>query len=309
MELDDRIPSVLVTLARIHSLLGNQDLALQEFHQALALDPEDAVAVRGLATFYKNSGRNDDAEKALQQAITMRPDDWYTYNELGAFYEEIGKDPQAISAYRQALRITPDNAEVWSNLGAAYLDTDGQQALAEEALRKSIALAPSYPAYANLGLLYLQQKRFSESAAANEQALREDGNNYIVWNNLMLAYQGSGQTDKAKTARRRAEELAEQAVQLKPRDAMAHSQLAMLYAFDKLNQKSTASIRTSLALAPDDSNVLDNVGEAYELLGNRNLALKYIEKSLQKGYALDNLRSDPNLQALVADPRFKPPGR
>jgi serine/threonine-protein kinase len=158
-------------------------------------------------------------------------------------------------------------------------------------------------------MLYLQQKRYPEAAAATEQALRESGSDYLVWNNLMFAYQGSGQRDKAETARRRAEQLAEQAVQLKPRDAMAHSELAMFYAYDKLNPKAMASIRTSLALAPDDSNVLDNVGEAYELMGNRDLALKYIEKSLQKGYALENIQADPNLQALVADPRFKPPGR
>ena len=119
----------------------------------------------------------------------MRPDNWYGYNELGAFYGRQGKYPQALTAYNEALHITPDNAEIYSNLAAAYLDAGGEQSntQAEQALRKSIALSPSYPAYANLGLLYMHEKRYSESAGATEQALKLNGNNYLVWNNLMLA--------------------------------------------------------------------------------------------------------------------------
>jgi len=155
-------------------------------------------------------------------------------------------------------------------------------------------------------MLYLQEKRYAEAAATTEQALKMNGNDYMVWNNLMIAYEGAKQPDKAAVARRRAEELAEKVVQLKPRDALAQSTLASLYAADKMNDKAMARIRTSLALAPDDPNVLSNVGEAYEFLGDRALALQFIEKSLAKGYALEDIHNTPGLQSLVADPRFKP---
>lgn len=128
----------------------------------------------------------------------------------------------------------------------------------------------------------------------------------MVWNNLIIAYEGAKQPEKAAAARRKAEELAEKVVQLKPRDALAQSTLASLYAADKLNEKALSHIRTSLALAPDDPNVLSNVGEAYEFMGDRAHALEYIEKSIAKGYALEDIRNIPGLQALIADPRFKP---
>jgi serine/threonine-protein kinase len=306
-ELDNRVPSVFVTLAQIHDALGKHDLALQEFHHALDLDPKSAPALEGLARSYESSGRVTDAEKTFQDAAAMRPDDWDGYNALGAFYGRKGKYPQSETAYQEALQITPDNAELYSNLAAAYLDQGGQQALgeAEQALKKSVALNPSYPAYANLGLLYMQEKRYQEAATATEQALRINGNNYLVWNNLMLAYEGSKQNDKAATARQKTEQLAEKAVALKPRDAVAVSTLAALYAQDKLNEKAEARIRTSLALAPDDPNVLSNVGEAFELMGDRDQALNYIGKAIGKGYALDDIANEPELQSLVADPRFK----
>jgi eukaryotic-like serine/threonine-protein kinase len=309
-ELDNQLPGVFVTLAQIHDLKGNHDLALQEFHHTLGLDPKNAAALSGLALSYERSGRVADAEKSLQDAVAMRPDDWSQYNELGAFYDRQGKYPQAVAAYRQALEITPDNADLYSNLAAAYLDEGGResQAEAERALKQSLALSPGYPAYANLGMLYLQEKRYAEAASVTEQALHINGNDYMVWNNLMLSYTGSKQPEKAATARSNAEALAEKAVELRPGDAIAHSTLATFYAGEKQQQKALSAIRTSLALAPDDPGVLSNVAEAYEFLGDRLQALKYMEKALEKGYGLDEVAMDPYLQSLISDPRFKAPG-
>lgn len=306
-ELDNSVPATFVTLANVHDALGKHDLALQEFQHALVLDPKDAAALDGLARSYENSGRVADAEKTFEKAAALQPDNWYGYNALGAFYDRQGKYPQAVSAYQQALDITPDNAEIYSNLASAYLNAGGKENLtkAEEALKRSVALNPSYPAYANLGILYMQEKRYQEAATATERALQINGNNYLVWNNLMLAYEGAGQDDKARAARKRAEEVAEHVVAMKSQDAMAQSTLATLYAQDKQNEKAMSKIQTSIALAGDDPNVLSNIGEAYEFLGNREQALKYIEKAISKGYGVEEIVEDPSLQALAADPRFK----
>ncbi|HVC47787.1 MAG TPA: protein kinase [Terracidiphilus sp.] len=310
-EIDSSIPAIYVTLARIHDALGKHDLALQEFQHALALNPHDAAALIGLAVSYESSGRVADAEKIFQKAAVMRPNNWEGYNELGAFYDRQGKYPQAIAAFKQALQITPDNSRLYYNMAAAYLDAGDKQsqALAEQAIKKSISINPSYPAYANLGLLYLEEKRYAESAAATEQALHLNGNDYMVWNNLLLAEIGAKEPQKAQAARQKSEQLAEQLVALKPQDALAQSTLAILYASDKRKDKAISKIQTSLALAPEDPNVLSNVGEAYEMMGNRLEAIQYETLAVRKGYALQSVESDPDLQALVADPRFKPPGK
>lgn len=310
-ELDNSIPGVFVTLAQIHDYQGKHDLALGEFQHALQIDPNDAAALEGLAKSYEKSGRIADAEKTFQRAAVLRPDNWDGYNSLGAFYERQGKYPQAIAAYRQALQITPDNAELYSNLATAYLDQGGPQSLppAEQALKRSIALNPGYPAYANLGMLYMQEKRYPEAASETEAALKINGNNYMVWNNLMLAYEGADQEDKAAAARRQAEQTAERVVVLKPQDPTAQSALATFYAQDKQSDRALAKIQTSLALAPDDPNVLSHVGEAYEFLGHRAEALQYMEKAIRKGYPVEEITGDPGLQALVADPRFNTKGK
>lgn len=101
----------------------------------------------------------------------------------------------------------------------------------------------------------------------------------------------------------------EGAVQTTPRDAVAQASLALLYAQKKLRDKAISRIQSALALSPEDSGVLASIGEAYEDLGDRAQALQYIEKSILKGYALDTLKSDPDLQGLLADPKFRPNGK
>jgi hypothetical protein len=44
-------------------------------------------------------------------------------------------------------------------------------------------------------------------------------------------------------------------------------------------------------------------------LGDRTQALLYIEKSLQKGYALSALKNIPDMQGLMSDPSFRPSGK
>ena len=57
---------------------------------------------------------------------------------------------------------------------------------AEQMYQKSIALAPSYAAYANLGYLYLQEQKYPDAASAEEKALQTNDRDYLVWGNLAI---------------------------------------------------------------------------------------------------------------------------
>ncbi len=305
-EIDNRIPAVHVTLARIHDLMGHHDLALQEFQQALDLDPHYAAAISGLAHAYEGSGRSADAEAAYQKAAALGPDSWDAYDELGNFYNREGKFEQAIQQYQHALQLTPDNAQVYANLGGCYLNSGDNklQGDAEQALKKSIELSPSYPAYTNLGNLYMIEQRYAESAAILDNAIKINDHDYVVWSNLVLAYEWLNNKDKAEAARRRMLSLLEQEVKMKPQDAEAQATLAVLNAHYGLTSQAESRIQTALALAPDDPDVLADVAEAYELLGKRDQAIEEMHKAIQKGFAIDEAKGDPELKGLVSDPKF-----
>ena len=309
-QLDDRLPMVYVTLGKIHSYTGNYDLALQESQRALQLDPRNADAIISLARSYESAGRIADAEAAYRKAIALRPDSWDGYNQLAGFLNDHQRYDEAVAQYRHAIELTPDNAALYLNLGAVYSSMgDKHYPEAEQMLRKSIELEPTYGAYANLGYLYNQEQKFTEAAAATEKALQMNDRNYVVWGNLAIAYEGLKDKEKTSKAWDREIDLLEQTVRDTPRDAIAQSNLGLLYAKKKLRDKAVSRIQSALALSPDDPNVLAIVGVAYEDMGDRTEALQYVEKSLQKGYSLEDLKNTPDLQGLFSDPRFRPSGK
>lgn len=308
LELDGRLPGAYVTLGRIHDISGKYDLAEQEFQRALNLNPRDPDALNGLGIANEKAGRLKEAEASFQKAIALRDDDWNSYNELGLFYDRIGKYDKAIEQLQHAARLTPDNAQVYSNLGAVYIDMGDAKVTpqAEAALEKSIQLAPSYPAYANLGMLYEQQKRYQDAASVTEKALQLNEKNYRVWENLAIAYEGLGQKDKAAGARDHELALVKAEAVVQPKDGELQSYLGLLYAQKGLSQEADRHLETALALGPDNQVILENVGEADEHLGRRRRAIDYMEKALRRGYPMENLRTNPALASLLADPSFRP---
>ena len=306
-QLDDHIPAVFVTLGRLHDSTGKHDLAVQEFQHALQLNARDADALSGVAHAYENAGRVQDAEATFKKAAALRPDSWVSYNDLGLFYDRQNRYPESIAALQKAIELTPDNAQVYLNLGAVYTDTGDAKLVpsAEQALRKSIELTPSYPAYANLGQLYYLEKRYAESASMTEKALQLNDNNYLVWNNLVAAYEWLKENDKAATARARAIELAEKSAKLNPQDALAQAKLASLYARQNVREKAMARIQTALALSPDDPGILGDIATAFEYLGDRRQAIQYAQRAIQKGYPFEQFANDPDMQSLILDPNFR----
>ncbi len=306
LELDSRMPSAYVTLGKLHDTSGQHDLALSEFQRALDLDAKNPDALSGLAGAYEHAGRLKDAEASFQMAIALRPDSWNGYNNLALFYDRQNRFAESREQLLKAIKMTPDNAQLYLNLAAVDLDTGDTklQADAEQSLKKSLALNPGYAAYANLGLLYQNEKRYAEAAAVTEKALAIDANNYLVWNNLESDYLFLQNEQGAARAQARAKELAEQEVRLNPQAADVVARLAAYYAHDKENEQALSHVRTALALAPRDPTVLSSVGEAYELMGDRQKAIEYLHQALSKGFPMDQIATDPELQSLIKDPHF-----
>jgi len=300
-QLDDHLATTYVSLGMLHTSLSENDLAQQEFAKALQINPRDASALTGLARNYEHMGRTADAEAAFKKAVALRPDYWDGYNSLGWFYTRLGRNTDAIAQFRRVIELTPDNATAWSNLAAAYLDINDEASRAEgeKALQKSIAIAPTYAAYANLGVLYLNEKRYKDSAAMTRKALELNDGNYLVWDNLRVASEWMKDEAQTRSARDKTLALLEPFAAAHTQDATAQSMLAKIYAAKGERDKALQHMVASLALAAKDSDVLGDAAETYEMLGERDKALTYAKDSLATGSTLEGLALRPGLQALV----------
>jgi serine/threonine protein kinase/tetratricopeptide (TPR) repeat protein len=311
LEIDSNLPIAYGTMGRIHQDEGKSDLALQELQQAIKLNPRSTEVLRGLALTYEAAGRQQEAEQTFTKAAVMTPDYWGGFDDLGLYYDRQAKYPQAIEQLKRAAELTPDNAQVYSNLGAVYIDWGDAKVLpeAEQALRKSIALTPSYPAYANLASLYYNAKRYRDAASMWEAALKLNDRNYLVWGFLENAYKWLKEDGKAAAARERMLALLEPYVKMKPQDAEAQASLASLYSKKGDREKASIRLQAALAMAPENPGVLENAAVVYEMLGDHAKAVQYVEKCLQKGTALADLQNDPDLQKSLNDPKFQTLGK
>jgi eukaryotic-like serine/threonine-protein kinase len=311
VQIDDRLAGAHVTLGYVNISLAKTDLALQEFRKALDINPRDSSAVMGMASVNEHLGHLAEAEGDFKRSIALRPDYWDGYTALGNFYDRQNRVQDAIAQYRRVIELTPDNPAAYSNLGAEYMSLNNSEsnAQAETALRKSIQMAPTYEAFANLGWLYITEKRYADSAAATRKALDLNDKDWRVWANLMLAYQWLKDEENYRSARTKTLRLLEDYAAVNPQEAAVQSGLSTYYAEDKLREKALAHVESALALAPKDSSVLADVAETYEDLGDRKRALQYAQQSLKNGGTMDDLARRLALQGLLADPSFRSSGK
>jgi Flp pilus assembly protein TadD len=309
--LDEKLPAVHVILGQLNATSGKDDLALAEFKKGLELNPNDAEAMMHIAGIYARLKHPQEAEANFKQSIALRPDYWSGYLALALFYDDEGRYQESIDQLKRVIELTPDNPTAYSNLGAVYMDIGDAKSnqAAEAAFRKSLELAPNYEAYTNLGYLYFTQKRYHEAIQQYRQAAALNDKDWRVWANLMISYQWLNDQANLGLARAKAQAGIEQLLAIRPQDAHAHSILGLYYAQENLRDKALSQVHTALALEPKNGDILGNVAETFETLGDRKQAIEYARASMATDYGLKGLETRPGLRAVLADPNFRTSGK
>jgi tetratricopeptide (TPR) repeat protein len=305
INLDPNLAPPYITLSRIAAMQGETALAMQQVQKALSLDPRNAEAYGALADVYDAEGKGSNAVATYQKAIDLAPDDWRWPVRLG--YNEFvsGNLKEAIAHFQRGVDLAPDNAIAYMNLGIANMQSDNLEE-AHKNLEAALNIEPNSRAFSALGSVFLLDGKYDDAAAMYGKSIQLVPNNYVAWGNLGEAYNWSGtHRDKAVQAFRKAIELGETQRAKDPQDKVLLVTLANDYAAIGNSEKSLVLVRQALALAPDDSSVEYQAGEAYETLGRRGNAIPLIAKALAQGYRTFEFQRNPELASLRADPAFK----
>ena len=152
--------------------LGNALQALRQFddavvsyHRSLTINPEYAKAHNNLGTALQDLGQLDEAAASFRRALAVKPEFVEAHSNLGNVLRDLGQLVEAIASCRRALEIKSDCAEAHSNLGAA-LELLGQHDEAATSFRRSLAIKPDF-AVAQSHLLFC----LSHSESVDAQAL------------------------------------------------------------------------------------------------------------------------------------------
>jgi serine/threonine-protein kinase len=284
---------------------GDYEKAAAEFTTALDIEPTNDQSYVGLATAYEKLGRNTDAERTYQSAIHLRPNYWGSYNTLGGYYYRLGRLDDAAEMFHQVVALAPDNYRAYSSLGAVSFQQN-RISDAIEFLQKSIEIKPNYIAASNLGTLYYFQGDYQRAIKSYRQALVLDRGDYKVWKNFASALEWAGDTQEATTAFRRARDLIEDQLVVNPRDPSLHVALATAQAFLGDKVKAKASLDEAIRLSPTNGRTLfDIAGILEQYFGERDEALKWLQKAVEHGQSWPEIDRSPTLQKLRRDPRYE----
>jgi len=121
-----------------------QELEMRAFliaaqKEAIAKNPNDAVAHQKLATLYLGQSENDKAVVELRRALEIKPGDPAALSQLAITYMAIGRPGDAIPLFRQNLMQGPATAGKYASF-ALLLEVTGSLDEAEEMARKAVAL-------------------------------------------------------------------------------------------------------------------------------------------------------------------------
>ncbi len=102
-------------LAEIERVRLDRPAQVRCLEQAIAISPDNRMAVRELAEVYQFDGRIDDAAALLEQAIDRNPHDTAASGQLADLCWATGQREKAYTLSADALEVDPYHDRLWSN--------------------------------------------------------------------------------------------------------------------------------------------------------------------------------------------------
>lgn len=168
---------ILYTLAAQYRMADEPDKALQLYGALEKLiDPNDIYFLARFLNSRGNTYYVQDNLRAAlddyEEAIRLNPEDDTTYNNLGLAYHEQGNFAGALTNYELAIRLNPENPTIYFNRGNTY-SAQGNFIAAIEDYSQAILLNPEFAiAYNNRGLVYHELKNYDAALADFSETIR-----------------------------------------------------------------------------------------------------------------------------------------
>jgi Flp pilus assembly protein TadD len=146
--------------------------AIDQFREAMKINPGFVDAPINVAIALANKGKMDEAIGYFSEALKINPDSDKAHINLGVALEKLGRTADAIHHYSEALRINPEFDEAHNNLGVAL----ASQEKFDEAIDhyfEALRINPrSAEVHNNLGSALFRKGKINEAVVHFQEALR-----------------------------------------------------------------------------------------------------------------------------------------
>ncbi len=280
-----------VDQSRRPKLIDSLQAAIDWFDAALAIDQDYAAAHAGKCAIFVDAyvevldpAYIDKAHTSCSNALTLNPNLDVVHTALGDLYFEIGEYDDAETAYLKALEIIPNGVDALIGLGNTYMMLQDPEA-AEARYRQAIGQHPGdWSAYNMLGYFLFDSGRFEEAAQEYRRVVTLDNTNMIGYLNLGTARMLMGDFSTALLDLQSANEI-------QPHST-TYSNLGLAHYYLGYLDEAIASHRKAVELAPKDTLVWSNLGDALWISGQVDEARTAFE--MAENLAITALQVNPN---------------
>ena len=247
--------------------LGQMDAAVQSYEKTIEIEPDYAEAHNNLGNVFQELEQGDAAVQSYKKALEIKPDYIAAQYSLGISLQDLGQLDEAVKSYKKALKIKPDFVEAQYSLGISLQDL-GQLEAAIKCYEIVLAIKPDFAdAFNNLGVAYLNLEQLDDAVRSYKAALKLKPEFVEAINNLGIAFYNLNKLEDAIKSY-------EKAIAIQPDFVKAHNNLGnALMELDQLNE-AAKSYKTALKIQPDFVEAHNNLGITFFKLHQLDDAMK-----------------------------------
>ncbi|MGD8697263.1 MAG: tetratricopeptide repeat protein [Gammaproteobacteria bacterium] len=302
---DPSLTDVRVALARLMTLAGRYDEAMDQLNTARATDSGNADVWRAFGLVYERQDKKSAAETAFLRAVKLAPGDLRIYQDLGTLYFDHGRLEDSEAIFREMVAASGGSAAAYTGLGSALL-LQGRFAESASAYRQAIVNEPNPRTFTNAGTAYFYQGKFRDAAVMMREAVALSPDDYRLVGNLADALMHMpGDEEEALILYRHAADLAEQSLALNPEDVYALSMIAHFYAELGREDDARVAIERAVNLGPEQFYIHYFAGLSWVDLQRYDEALESLRLAVESGYPKKLLAADPHLDQIRNTPEFQ----
>ena len=251
------------TRGNVYLDMGEYELALRHFDEAIRLNPQDSSCYIFRGSAYGELGQHDRALLDYDLAVRLEPKDAFAYAKRGVAYRKLDQQEKAIQDYDEAIRLEPHNDLYYLSRGLAYREL-GQYERAILDHDVAINLEPHMAFYySSRGHAYLQLGQHERALLDYNEAIGLEPNDAYHYSSRGDAYLQLGQHESALLDY-------DEAIRLEPRDPYYYSSRAIIY--EELGQSERSrsdsqmarTLEAALVMQDDDEDIeLDSFAEVH----------------------------------------------
>ena len=278
LRIDPRHGDALHLLGVVAFQRDEKVAAVDYIGQAIDADCGRPEYHNSLGNVYRTLGRPVEAIEEFREALRLNPGFSIAFNNLGIALADCGQNRGAAACFERAVQLDRRNVQAWINLGSARLDS-GVASDAAACFERAIEVDPNQgQAFAQLGRCRSLCGRRDEAIAAYERAvaLLNGSAPATLLKELATGYLATGRSAQAEGAYRRA-------IEQSPDDPTLLLNLAQSLKDQEKHAEAIDWYRRGIARDPQNAAAHYAMGRALHLCENFAEAIASYQKCLALG--------------------------